>query len=108
MRTALAGGLAAATALGPPAAAGDMLLLQRTAPPDEAASPVLLVDRDRVVLARIRQGADPRLTVEVTLTGEPNLAVSVSCEDLASARQVLEALRPRGPSTLDVSGRCQF
>jgi hypothetical protein len=64
MRSTLAG-LATAAVSALPAAAADMLLLQRTVLPDEtAASVVLLVDRERVALARIRQGAEPPFVVE--------------------------------------------
>lgn len=104
MRSLLATGVALAAA---PAAA-DMLMLQQTVLPDEAASVALLVDRERVAVVRLRQGTKPAYAVEITLAAEPNLVLTVSCQDVAGARQVLDALRSRGPATLDVSGRCWF
>ena len=89
-------------------AAADMLMLQQTVLPDEAASVALLIDRDRVAAVRLRQGKKPAYAVEITLAAEPNLVLTISCQDVAGARQVLDALRSRGPATLDVSGRCWF
>jgi hypothetical protein len=87
-----------------PAAAADMLQLQRTVQPDEAAQTILLVDRERVAVARIRQEPKPSYLVEITVIGEPNIVLAINCQDLAGARQVLDALRPRGAAMLDVSG----
>ena len=102
---AMAAALATAAA---PAGAADMLLLQQTVLPGEAASVVLMVDRERVAVARLRQETKPPYVVEITVVGEPNILLSVNCQDVAGARQVLDALRARGVSTLDVSGRCWF
>ena len=101
----LAAAIAAHTVSG---AAADTLMLQQKVRPDEAATDALVVDRDRLLTARIRQGAKPPYKVEMTLVGEPNLALTVYCQDLAGARQVLDALRTRGAAILDVSGRCRF
>ncbi len=101
-------GVAALAVAGAPATAADMLLLQQSALPDEAAPVGLLVDRERVAVARLRQATKPSHVVEITLVGEPNILLSVSCQDLAGARQVLDALRGRSVTTLDVSGRCRF
>lgn len=108
MRAGLATGVVLATGLAAVPAAADMLMLQQTVLPDEAASVALLIDRDRVAAARLRQGKNPAYAVEITLAAEPNLVLTVSCQDVAGARQVLDALRSRGPATLDVSGRCWF
>ncbi len=91
-----------------PAAAADLLLLQQTVLPDEAASVVMVLDRERVALAVLRQSAKRGYVVEVTLAGDPNLVVTVNCQDVAGGRQVLDALRGRGVATLDISGRCWF
>ena len=76
-----------------PAAAADMLQLQQTVLPEENATVALLVDRDRVATARLRQSSKPPYVVEVTLIGEPNISLAVNCKDLAGARQVFDALR---------------
>ncbi len=99
---------AAITALTASGAAADILMLQQTVRPDEAATVALVVDRDRLLTARIRQGTKPPYKVEMTLVGEPNLTLTVHCQDLAGARQLLDTLRTRGTATLDVSGRCRF
>ena len=91
-----------------PAAAADMLLLQQTVLPEEAASVVLMVDRERVAVARLLQRPKSTYLVEITLIGESNIQLGVTCQNVASARQVLDALRARGIPTLDVSGRCWF
>jgi hypothetical protein len=90
------------------ASAMDALLLQQTVLPDEQAAVQLLVDRDRVALAQLRQAGKDSYVVELTLVGDPNLTVRVTCRDLAGGRQVIDALRPRGAQILDVSGRCWF
>ena len=91
-----------------PAAAADMLLLQQTVLPEAAASVVLMVDRERVAVARLLQRPKSTYLVEITLIGEPNIQLGVTCQNVASARQVLDALRARSIPTLDVSGRCWF
>jgi hypothetical protein len=91
-----------------PAAAADMLFLQQTVLPDETAPVILMVDRERVAMALLRQAAKTRYVVEVTLVGQPNLTLSVTCQDVAGGRQIVDALRPRGVTTLDISGRCWF
>ena len=91
-----------------PAAAADMLLLQQTVLPEEAASVVLMVDRERVAVARLIQRPRSAYLVEITLIGEPNLQLDISCQNMAGARQVLDALRARSIPMLDVSGRCWF
>jgi hypothetical protein len=91
-----------------PAAAADLLFLQQTVLPEETAPVMLVVDRERVAMALLRQAARNRFVVEVTLVGQPNLTLSVTCQDVAGGRQVVDALRPRGITTLDLSGRCWF
>lgn len=108
MKRASLASIAAWAMLAAPAAATDMLLLQQTVLPDESAPIVLMVDRDRIASALIRQAAKPGYVVEITLVAEPNIVLDVNCQDVAGARQVVDALRPRGLSTLDVSGRCWF
>ena len=99
---------AALLVLALPCAAADTLLLQQTARPNEAATLALVVDRDRLASARLRQGAGPPYLVELTLATQPVTGLAIRCQDLAGARQVLDALRTRSPATLDVSGRCWF
>ncbi len=91
-----------------PCAAADTLMLQQTARPNEAATLALVVDRDRLASARLRQAAKPPYVVELTLATQPVTSLAVRCQDLAGAGQVLDAVRSRGPATLDVSGRCWF
>jgi hypothetical protein len=91
-----------------PAAAADLLFLQQTVLPEETAPVMLVIDRERVAMALLRQTARNRFVVEVTLVGQPNLTLSVTCQDVAGGRQVVDALRPRGVTTLDLSGRCWF
>ncbi len=91
-----------------PALAVDMLRLQQTVLPDEAAPVLVMVDRERVAMAQLRQTGKAGYEVEVTLVGEPNIVLSVKCQDIAGGRQLVDALRPRGVATLDVSGRCWF
>lgn len=90
------------------AQASDVLILQRTVAADEKAPAQLLLDRERVVAALLRQAAKDRYLVELTLAAQPNLVLQVTCRDLAGAQQVMDALRPRGGQLLDVSGRCWF
>jgi hypothetical protein len=69
---------------------------------------IMLVNRERVAVAQLRQAAKNGYVLEVTLVGEPNVTLRVTCQDVAAGRQVVDALRPRGVATLDVSGRCWF
>lgn len=91
-----------------PCAAADTVMLQQAARPNEAATLAVVVDRDRLASARLRQGAKPPYVVELTLATQPSTSLSIRCQDLAGARQVLDAVRTRGPAVLDVSGRCWF
>ena len=101
--------LAAVAALAaPPALATDTLQLQQTVLADETAAVVMLVDRERVVRAVLSQTGKRGYVVEITLAAEPNLVLTVNCQDMATGRQVIDALRGRGVATLDVSGRCWF
>ena len=108
LRIAAIGAWAALNAA--PATADDLFMLQQAVLPDETASIFMVLDRDRVALALLRQLGKRGYVVEVTLVGEPNIVVTVNCGDVASGRQVLEALRGRGrgAATLDISGRCSF
>ena len=103
-------GLAAVALLAAPGTAGatDALLLQQTAPAGEKATLQLLVDRDRLALAELRQAAKDSYLVELTLAADPNLVLRITCRDLAAGQQVIDALRPRGVPVLDLSGRCRF
>ena len=100
--------VAALTLAAKDAGASDLLLLQQAVPPEVAARVQLLLDRERVIMAELRQQAKPPHLVEITLDGRPPIVLAVRCQDVASARQVLEALRPRSSANLDVSGRCRF
>jgi hypothetical protein len=100
--------VAASMAGAAPVSAADMLLLQQTVLPDESAPVIMLVDRERVAVAQLRQAAKNGYVLEVMLVGEPNVTLRVTCQDVAAGRQVVDALRPRGVATLDVSGRCWF
>ena len=88
--------------------ATDLLLLQQAVLPEEAARVQLLVDRGRVVVAELRKEAKPPYLVQITLEGQPPIVLNVRCQDIAGAKQVLDALRPRGLANLDLSGRCWF
>jgi hypothetical protein len=102
---------AAALALGRPSCAADMLLLQQTPAPGEEGAVDVLLDRARVSLVRVERRDDDgqEHRVEVTLAPEDDPVLRLRCADLASARQVLEALRPgSGLASLDVTGRCRF
>ena len=103
----LAIGTAAALAAAP-AGAADLVQLQQTVLPDEAAPVVMMLDRERVMQVLLKETAKGVSVVDVTLAGEPNIVVTVSCRDQAGGRQVLDAIRGRGVATLDVSGRCWF
>ena len=107
IRASLAIGTVAALAVAP-ARAADILQLQQTVRPDEAAAVAMLVDRERVAHALLRQTAKHGYLVEITLAGEPNIVLAINCQDVAGGRQVLDALRGRGVPTLDLSGRCRF
>jgi hypothetical protein len=103
--------LAAAMTLGascPSARAADILLLQQTVPPDQPGTAFLLIDRDRLLLARAKKEKGSEHTVEVTLAGEPPLTLTLRCIDQAAARQLLDALRANGPAQLDVTARCRL
>jgi hypothetical protein len=92
----------------PAARATDLLLLQQTVLPDETAPVLMQIDRQRPAVAQVRKDKQKAYLVEITLVGQPAIVLSVRCQDLAGARQLLDALRPGGSSTLDVSGRCRF
>jgi len=90
------------------ALAADMLLLQQTVLPEESAPVLLQIDRERLAVAQVRKDRQKVFLVEITLVGQPAIVLTVRCQDLAGARQLLDALHPGGSSTLDVSGRCRF
>lgn len=95
-------------ALPVPVRAGDMLLLQQTVQPEEAASAYLQIDRERIAVAEARKDKQKAFVVQITLIGQPPIVLSVRCQDQAGARQLLDALRPGALANLDVSGRCRF
>ena len=90
------------------ASAADMLLLQQTVQPEEAAPVLLQIDRERIAVAQVRKDRQKTYLVEITLIGQPAIVLSVRCQDLGGARQLLDALRPSAMANLDVSGRCRF
>jgi hypothetical protein len=92
---------------GPGAHAADMVLLQNVVP-DQAGIAFLMIDRERLVTVRARKEKGFEHVVEITLVAEPVVTLSLRCVDQAATRQVLDALRPRGAPTLDVSGRCRL
>jgi hypothetical protein len=93
---------------GPGAHAADMVLLQQNVVPDQAGIAFLMIDRERLVAARARKEKGFEHVLEITLMAEPVVTLSLRCVDQAATRQVLDALRPRGAPTLDVSGRCRL
>jgi hypothetical protein len=92
-----------------PAARADALLLQQAVPADQAGNVFLLIERARLVLARVRKEKGREHALELTLAGEPTVTVTLRCVDQAAARQVLDALRaPPGVPLLDVTARCRW
>jgi hypothetical protein len=89
-------------------AQADTLLLQQAVPADQAGNAFLLIDRARLVLVQARKEKGLEHTLEITLTGEPPIEVSLRCVDQAAARQMLDALRTPGLPLLDVTARCRW
>lgn len=102
--TALLISLAAAV----PAWAQDAILLQQGLRPDEAGLASVLIDRHRLLLVRTKKEKGVQHVVEVTLEAQPPVTLSLRCIDQASARQLVDALRPGGPALLDLTGRCRL
>lgn len=97
----------AATALAPLAHA-DTLVLEQIVPADAGGTAFLLIDRDRLALARVVKEKGTAHAVELTLATEPTITLSLHCSDQAAARQVLDALRAPGVRSLDVTSRCRL
>lgn len=100
--------LGVAMLIAAPAQARDPLLLRQALLPDEAGVAFMLIDRDQVMLVRGTKAKGIAQVVEVLMAAEPTLTLELRCIDQAAASQVMEALRPGGPATLDVSGRCRL
>lgn len=90
--------------------AADMVLLQHTLPLDQAGGAFLQIDRDRLVsvnVKKLNKGSFEH-SVSIILDTQPPSGFAVYCVDVAAARQVLDALRPGGPTFLDVTARCRL
>jgi hypothetical protein len=95
--------------LGQPAVAqGDMLLLQQNVPGNVAGTPFLLIDRGRISHVTVRKDESLVHKVTIRLATEPPVELSLSCNDEAITRQLMDALRRGGVATLDITGRCKL
>lgn len=91
-----------------PVARADMLVLEQIVPADAGGTAFLLIDRDRLALARVRKEKGTAHVVELTLATEPTITLSLNCSDQAAARQLLDALRAPGMRSIDVTSRCRL
>jgi hypothetical protein len=99
----------AVAVLGQPAAAqGDMLLLQQNVPGNVAGTPFLLIDRGRISHVTVRKDESLAHKVTIRLATEPPVELSLTCNDEAITRQLMDALRRGGVATLDITGRCKL
>ncbi len=86
----------------------DALLLQQNLPGDMAGTPFLLVDRSRISHVGVTKDTSLNHRLTIRLATEPPVELSLSCNDEAITRQVLDALRSGGVATLDITGRCRL
>lgn len=86
----------------------DTLLLQQNIPGDVAGTPFLLVDRGRISHVTVTKDTGLSHRVTLKLATEPPIELSLTCNDEAITRQVLDALRFGGVATLDITGRCRL
>lgn len=93
---------------GPAAAAPDMVILQQAVDVTRSGGVLLQIDRNRIatVVVDKAQGAEHVLSITMDRDQKPRFVLR--CVDLASARLVLEALKPEGPVNLEITGRCRF
>ena len=100
--------VAAAGLVAPTAAQADMLLLQQNVPGNVAGTPFLLVDRGRISHVTVRKDESLAHKITIRLATEPPVELSLTCNDEAITRQLMDALRRGGVATLDITGRCRL
>ena len=88
--------------------AADSVLLQQTVQAEQAGRPWMMVDRAAVTSVVVEKGQDLGHRVSITFHPESRPRFIIQCNDPASSREVLDALRPGGPAFLDVTARCRF
>ena len=93
---------------GASSASADTLLLQQNLPGDVAGTPFVLVDRSRISQVTVSKDTSLSHRVTIRLATEPPVEISLTCNDEAITRQVLDALRRGGVATLDITGRCRL
>jgi hypothetical protein len=108
MRRFFAVALLAGLAAPPASHAADTVILQQNILPDQAGVAYLMIDRERLLFVEVTKAEGFEHTLEIALAAEPVVRISIRCIDQATARQVLDALRPGGAAVLDVSGRCRL
>lgn len=101
-------GLASAIVAGVGTAQADTLLLQQNLPGDVGGTPFLLVDRSRISHVTVTKETSLVHHLSIRLATEPPIEISLTCNDEAITRQVLDALRQGGVATLDITGRCRL
>lgn len=89
-------------------ARADSVLLQQNLPGDVAGTPFLLVDRNRIAHVTVAKAASLEHRLTIRLATEPPVELMLTCNDEAITRQVLDALRPGGVATVDITGRCRL
>lgn len=97
-----------AALIGSAAAQADTLLLQQMLPGDVAGTPFVLVDRSRISQVTVSKDTSLSHRLTIRLATEPPVEISLTCNDEAITRQVLDALRRGGVATLDITGRCRL
>lgn len=91
-----------------PGETAELILLQRNIAPDVSGTTFLMLDRNRILLVRVRKEEGLEHQIEIGLAAEPTITIKLRCIDPAVTRQVLDALRTGGPPVLDVTARCEF
>ena len=94
--------------IGVSSALADTVLLQQNVPGNAAGTPFLLLDRGRVSHVTVTKDTSLEHRVTIRLATEPPVELSLTCNDEAITRQVLDALRFGGVATLDITGRCRL
>lgn len=94
--------------IGASAVLADTVLLQQSVPGNVAGTPFLLVDRGRVSHVTVTKDTSLEHRVTIRLATEPPVELSLTCNDEAITRQVLDSLRLGGVATLDITGRCRL
>jgi hypothetical protein len=97
--------------MSPAARAADMLHLQQAQGPTDMTVSDILLDRERVAMVQIERSEDGygvQISMALGESGEEPV-LEIVCADIASARQVMELLRPgQGEAAIDLTGRCEF